>query len=439
MPPSPAQLFPRRIRSAAQAMRALPFRRLAPSDGARHFDETLNAAPGESPRLFYVHIPFCRNICDFCGYNRALLPDRETVRSWVDALERHIIRLAKTGWAREKPFRAVYFGGGSPTALPVEDLARILETIRDTLPVDEAEITVESCIADIGREGLGVLRTTGFNRISFGVQTFDTEIRRAVGRESDRETILDRLAEARDAGFANICVDLMYCLPGQTDESWRADCETLPATSATGCSVYPLIVFPHSALGAIQSGKGGVNYPCDPDMEYGRFIMADEIIGDTDGWERFTPVQYGLNGTGDAVYVREYADGADVLAAGAGGVSRIGGTMFVNPAGPEAFRASEPGVAPGPTAMTIDSGFASLSHLLFLTGRMRIGADEVADSPARYGSMIGELEEQGLVETYGDVVELTRDGRYWAGNIAAMTCEIIAEEITGISNGTKET
>ena len=196
----------------------------------------------------YVHIPFCKRRCLYCDfYSTTLLERRE---AYVAALLREIAQ--RRGELRT-PVRTIYFGGGTPSQLPVADIERLLAAIGMG---DAKEITVEINPGDANLGYLTALRRIGVNRLSIGVQSFHDDLLQRLGRRHDGEQAMQAIDWAKEAGFRNISIDLMYAIPGQTMEHWQADVQTALLMSVHHISTYGLIYEPGTVLTRmVESGE----------------------------------------------------------------------------------------------------------------------------------------------------------------------------------------
>lgn len=187
----------------------------------------------------YVHIPYCVKKCRYCDF--CSIPIDETAGRYRSALEQEIaLSRAKFPDARVK---TVFFGGGTPTILPPEDLCAILDAIRTAFPVEpDAEISIECNPKTIGFEGLKRLRDAGFNRLSIGLQATQNDLLKRIGRVHSFEEFLATYSAARDAGFTNINIDLMHGLPGQGQAEYLDAIRTVAALGPTHISAYSLIL-----------------------------------------------------------------------------------------------------------------------------------------------------------------------------------------------------
>ena len=187
----------------------------------------------------YVHIPYCLKKCRYCDF--CSIPVDETAGRYRAALETEIaLSGAKHPGERVK---TVFFGGGTPTVLPAEDLCAILGAIRNTFAVEpDAEISIECNPKTIGFNGLKRLFDAGFNRLSIGLQATQNDLLSRIGRVHTYEEFLVTYAAARDAGFTNINVDLMHGLPGQGQADYLDAIRTVAALEPTHISAYSLIL-----------------------------------------------------------------------------------------------------------------------------------------------------------------------------------------------------
>lgn len=167
-----------------------------------------------APHAVYIHIPFCTNKCYYCDFNSYVLKDQPVMR-YLQALEREMERTA----AELPPGRidTVFVGGGTPTVLTPEQMQFFLSTVRAFFPVHEqTEFSMEANPGTTDGEKLHAMKEGGVNRLSFGVQSFDNGLLRAIGRIHNTDDVYRSIELARKAGFANMSVDLMFGLPGQT-------------------------------------------------------------------------------------------------------------------------------------------------------------------------------------------------------------------------------
>ena len=185
----------------------------------------------------YIHIPFCKQRCNYCAfYSTTLYNIRE---KYVDALCKEIV--LRKEYAGSAPIGTIYFGGGTPSTLTMEQLQKICGTIYSTHSVSStAEVTIECNPDDLTPDFLAQLKQLPFNRISMGVQSFnDTQLKR-LGRRHNAQKAREAVHNAREAGYNNISIDLIFALPGSTITEWEHDLDSAIALHPDHLSAYNL-------------------------------------------------------------------------------------------------------------------------------------------------------------------------------------------------------
>jgi oxygen-independent coproporphyrinogen-3 oxidase len=214
------------------------------------------AEPAASGAGLYLHVPFCSAVCPYCDfavttggeasrrkYLRAL---RAEIALWRDALEGEIAGL---------PFDTVYLGGGTPSWLPADDLAAVLAALTADLPIaPAARLSLEANPEDVSAASAAAWRHLGVDTLSLGVQGFDAEALRFLGRRHDPRQARESAETALAAGFDSVSVDLIYGLPGQTADDLRRQLETAVALAPQHLSCYQLTIEPGTVFGARQRG-----------------------------------------------------------------------------------------------------------------------------------------------------------------------------------------
>ncbi len=186
----------------------------------------------------YIHIPFCKQRCNYCAfYSSTLYNMRE---EYVAALTKEL--LLRKDYAHGKAIETIYFGGGTPSTLSIEQLQRICSTIYSAYPVaNSPEVTIECNPDDLTPEYLEALRPLPFNRISMGVQSFNDAQLQRLGRRHTAEGARTAVGNARKAGYTNISIDLMFALPGSTPQQWQKDLDSAIALKPQHLSAYNLM------------------------------------------------------------------------------------------------------------------------------------------------------------------------------------------------------
>jgi oxygen-independent coproporphyrinogen-3 oxidase len=187
----------------------------------------------------YIHIPFCKRKCHYCNFfSVATTRWRD---EFLEALSREIV--ARKDYLGNEPVNTIYFGGGTPSLLKVEDLRLKIEELKIHFNVDPgAEITLEANPDDISEGWLKELKNTPVNRLSIGVQSFYDDDLEKLNRVHSGKQALDAVEAAKAAGFSNLTADLIYGIPGLTEEKWRKNLETFFSLDIPHLSAYALTV-----------------------------------------------------------------------------------------------------------------------------------------------------------------------------------------------------
>src|SRR2546423_2220973 len=202
----------------------------------------------------YVHVPFCSAICNYCNFNRGLF-DADLKSRYVEALVTEINQSGKQSAISNQQSAiaaaadTIYFGGGTPSLLEPEEIARIIAACDDAFEIAaEREVTIEANPETVSEPRLAAYRAAGVNRLSVGVQSFrDDELRR-LSRLHDADRARVALGDARAAGFDNVSLDLMMWLPQQSVSEWLESVDAAIALAAEHLSLYLLGVVPNAPL-----------------------------------------------------------------------------------------------------------------------------------------------------------------------------------------------
>lgn len=422
------------LRDAYSSRRAvLPWQGKRPLEPAQHgavWAQLMAQIPARGKRLLYIHVPFCANHCLFCGFYRNAYVD-DAGAAYSSLLLQELADESGAPAVAGHPVHAVYLGGGTPSALSATQLAAILSQVRNRFPLaPDCEITVEGRIIHFDPDKIDACFEAGANRISIGVQSFDSEVRRAQGRRAGRAEIL-RFVEGllgRDRGA--IVLDLIYGLPGQTDAIWRRDVETARDLRPDGVDIYGLNVIPgtplHQAYGRGKfSGAPGL-------ADLGAMYRAGVEILLAGGWQQVSNNHFARTTRERNLYNLLIKEGADCLAygSGAGGVIgrhsySVSGDLATYRAGREEGRKPLGGILladelqPLRTAITagLEVGRLDLA---------RLAPGPIADPAPLLAPLFAQWSEAGLVRMEGTVVHLSLAGRFWYGNLISSLHALLA-------------
>ena len=367
----------------------------------------------------YVHIPFCVKKCAYCDFNSHAGYTDSSVARYVNALEAEIRRADMTA---HPPVDTVFFGGGTPTAIPADAQARLLRAVLETLPVTpNAEITTEANPGTIDTEHLAVLRAAGFNRISFGVQSFDAGLLKTLGRLHTADDARRAVHSAREAGFANISLDLMFALPRQSLAQWQDTlCQALELDTEH-VSLYALIVEEGTGFYTLQQ-KGRLTLPGD-DAAADMYALAQREMA-TAGRSQYETSNFALPGR-ECRHNLHYWRNEEYDGFGCGAASYRGGTRRMTVKSPVQYAdkvSSGADLTLSAETLTREETMAETMMLgLRLTregvSRARFRERFGADPAAVYAQDIETFRARGLLEVTNECIRLTPGGVFLANEV----------------------
>jgi putative oxygen-independent coproporphyrinogen III oxidase len=395
---------------------ALPLGDPAPLDGLL----PLGSARDAATRNFgvYLHVPFCRVRCGYCDFNTYTATElRGAKQSDYAAQAVFEVDLARRVLDESGvPARAVstvFFGGGTPTLLPAENLVRMLASVRDAWGLEPgAEVTTEANPDSVDADYLKTLADAGFTRVSFGMQSAVPHVLRTLDRTHDPERVPLVVQWAREAGL-QVSLDLIYGTPGESLENWRTSLESALACAPDHLSAYALIVEQGTKL-ARQIKSGEVAEP-DDDLEADMYELADELL-EAAGYSWYEVSNWAADESFVSRHNLAYWQGHDWWGVGPGAHSYVGDTRWWNVKHPAAY-ADRIGAGHSPAAgrETLDATTRETERVLLLT-RIREGlrVDSLAAEPRRE---VAGLIADGLIDgrsAIAGTVVLTLRGRLLA-------------------------
>ncbi len=222
----------------------------------------------------YIHIPFCKHRCAYCDFN-TYAGQEDSIPSYVNALINEINFVGRR--AEEKSIHTVFFGGGTPSLLSGSQFASIMDALHTAFTCTaDAEISIEANPGTVSPEKLTAIRAAGINRISFGVQSTNTEELRMLEREHDFFTVIEAVSTARKAGFDNLNLDLIYGLPEQSLQTWQTTLQRIVELHPEHISAYALTLEHGTPFGR-WSSKGLLPLP-NPDLAADMYEFAEEFL-----------------------------------------------------------------------------------------------------------------------------------------------------------------
>ena len=383
----------------------------------------------------YVHIPFCTLKCSYCDFN-SYAGLEELVQPYVDAL------IAEMGlwsqYARGRPVPTVFFGGGTPSLLPIPQVERIVSALRDRFALEpEAEVTLEANPGTVDLDYLRALVAMGVNRLSFGVQSFHDDELANLDRIHSAAEAEEAYRWARDAGFQRINLDLIYGLPEQPMERWQASLERAISLAPDHMSLYALTVEEGTKL-AYDVDHGRAPEP-DGDVQASMYEWSQERMAET-GYQQYEISNWARPGQ-ECRHNLVYWRNSDWLGLGAGAHSHLGGSRFADVYSPKRYvqLVQEAADAGPPNATDVAALLKSMRQVTYVEEprpelaradtlimglrlnegvslaefRRRFGAG----AEAAYAETFAELTELDLLERTNDRIRITNRGRLLANEV----------------------
>ena len=379
----------------------------------------------------YVHVPFCRRRCRYCSFDAEAGREAEIGRYMAAAVREAKRRLAGLPWA---PLASVFFGGGTPSLLAPDHVAAVLNAVRLKPGLrEDAEVTLEANPSSVDAHGLAAYRRAGVNRLSIGMQSFDDEDLRWLGRLHTAAEGRQAFALARSAGFQRINLDLMYGLPESSRAAWDRTLETAIALEAEHVSMYALTVEPGTPLAW--------------DIERGMVHSAEEEAV-------AAAYEHGVRRLADAGYARYEVSnfarpgcrcrhnwacwlGGEYLGVGASAHSFIGGSRSWNGSDVDGYVAAMESGRSFQAGGEIIEGSTALRERVWLQLRTRVG---IALAPGeidrlRRSHRLKALVDAGFLRPPGARLKLGGRGWLVADALAVEITELLERE--GAASGSE--
>lgn len=381
----------------------------------------------EQPRSagYYVHIPFCTAICDYCGFAVQRLRDGHVDR-YVSALLREIDACAASGRLSQYRFVCGHFGGGTPSVLAAATFARIQSALAQGMDLAPgAEITVEVNPISFDSDKAAAYRDCGVNRISFGLQSFSDVVLKTIGRPHRATDTLKTLDIIRRGGFINFSLDLIYGVPGQTLPMLDEDLERAVATGATHISTFRLEIIPFTVL-KFRESVGELPPRCPRSL----LDEMDERVADhlvAAGYRHYGAFNFAKPGY-ESVHNRIafMAPQGEYIGFGNSAYSYFDGHIAYNHHDVDAYvEAVEQGRRPlakagRVTALDAMARYFVLGLKFFEVSRQRFVETFGLAPEAVFGETLNTLQARGLLHSQGDMISLTPLGCRYVNNVAKM-------------------
>ena len=371
------------------------------------------------PQSAYLHIPFCHHICHYCDFNKVFLKN-QPVDEYLTYMEKEMVNTIQK--FPTNSLQTIFVGGGTPTALSVDQLDVFLTAIEKQLSFDKnnVEYTFEANPGELSLEKLQLLKQYGVNRLSFGVQSFNDELLKYIGRSHRKQDVYRTLDLARQAGFTNISIDLIYSLPNQTIEDFKETLKEALSLEMEHYSAYSLIIEPKTVFYNLMN-KGKLPLPTQDEEA----TMYDVLINEM---EKHHINQYEISNFAKSGFESQhnltYWNNNEYYGFGAGAHSYVNGVRRSN------F---------GPLKKYIDQIKATnfpfnneqevtkqeqMEEELFLGLRKSEGVS-ISLFEKKYNDSIFTIFEQpikdninkGYLEQHGNFIRLTREGKFLGNEV----------------------
>ncbi|HEL1100048.1 TPA: oxygen-independent coproporphyrinogen III oxidase [Streptococcus equi subsp. zooepidemicus] len=368
----------------------------------------------KKPTSAYVHIPFCTQICYYCDFSKVFIKN-QPVDAYLEALikefESYQINSLKT----------LYIGGGTPTAITAKQLDYLLSHLQQHLQLDQLEeFTIEANPGDLTENKIAVLRQSAVNRISLGVQTFNDKQLKQIGRSHTEAQIYATIASLKEAGFQNMSIDLIYALPGQTIQQVKENVAKALALDIPHLSLYSLILEHHTVF-MNKMRRGKLQLPTeDLEAEMFEYIISEM---EANGFEHYEISNFTKPGF-ESRHNLMYWNNDEYFGCGAGASGYLDGIRYRNRIPIQHYLKA---VADGNARLSEEvlTKEEMMEEELFLGLRKKSGVSVSRfqekfglSFESRYGPVVRELQNQGLLVEDKDFIRMTKKGLFLGDSVA---------------------
>ena len=388
------------------------------SDQAEFFS-FLDDKSDDQPLRVYLHIPFCKQFCSFCPYYKKTYGSsgRGEKLTLFRAFATEIARYAARPQIAGRKVSTIYFGGGDPGVISIEEHQIIWDALRSNFDIDVgADITMEgTALSFLDKEKLDFFRGQGVTRASFGVQTFDETLRPQLNLEPTVQQIYEAAENIKKAGFRDLSNDMMYNLPGQSEESFYRDLELIQTIGGSYVDFYALNLYPNTTyLRKIKKGVYGKQPTNEAEVWMWREIMRAMKEA---GYNQVSSVSFSPSATKPHLGFDQTLKGYPMLGIGPSSRSYVAGRNFRNYPSVERYVESlDAGRFPVETVSPFSKEELENTPFVFFPIRLHLDWSAAENSP-RNRRILEELIDEGFVVRRGDQALLTDEGKVWAGNV----------------------
>ena len=372
----------------------------------------------------YIHIPFCKQACHYCDFHFST--NRQLTRQLCEAIAKEL-ELQKN-YLQDETLNTIYLGGGTPSLLSLKELEIIFNAISSHYRISsDPEITLEANPDDLTPGRLSELRQVGVNRLSIGIQSFDPIVLKFLNRAHDAQSALECVKLARDAGFQNLSIDLIYSIPGQDNEAWKKNLAQAIALSPEHISSYSLSIEEKTAFG--QWHRSGKLKATDEEIAAQQFeILMEEL--EQAGYEHYEISNFSKPGF-HSRHNSSYWEQQNYLGIGPSAHSYNGSTRQFNVHNNHLYLKSiqESKI---PFELEVLTSANKINENIFTTLRtnkgcdlMKLVEDHKYDIRTKNPGYLKNILEYKLAVLDHNILKLTRSGKLLADKI---TSDLFAEE-----------
>lgn len=366
----------------------------------------------------YIHVPFCAHRCGYCDFTLVAGKDH-LAESYLDALELEMDRTIRSDIPLEVD--TIFFGGGTPTQLPEDALARLTQIVRRRFEVSEMlEFSVEANPAGFTNGKLDLLKEAGVNRVSLGIQSFDASVLSTLERDHRRDEIIDCVERIKPR-IPDLALDLIFAVPGQSVELWQRTLDAAVAMQPTHLSTYGLTFEKGTAFWSRRE-KGALQ-PHDDETEREMYALAMSSLEES-GFEQYEISNFAKPGF-RCRHNQMYWTGKPFFGFGPGAASLIDGRRALNHrsvttwlkktlAGEQAVFEAEVLEPEDRVRELLVLGLRRLEGIK----KAELGQIDGIDLGALFGDQLRRLTRRGLLEETGDTIRLTYEGRFFYDSVA---------------------
>lgn len=368
----------------------------------------------------YIHIPFCRQACNYCNFHFST--SLHYKNDFVTALLKEIELQAKANYLQDQPVETIYFGGGTPSILQVDELEQLMQQLQDHFDIDtSAEITLEANPDDVTDEKLKGWKQLGINRLSIGIQSLFEEDLRWMNRAHTADEAKQVISKARAAGFNSFTVDLIYGTPGLTDEKWLYNLNCVLQQNINHLSCYALTVEEKTPLD--KQIRQHQKQDVDPEQQSRQFLLLMDHMQQA-GFEHYEISNFAKPGY-RSKHNSSYWKGVHYLGLGPSAHSFNGSSRQWNIANNQLYIQS---LKQGVLSFEKEELTATqqLNEYIMTSLRLMEGCDLSYisqkfgnDKSTRLKTEAAPYAGKGLLLTTNDHLMLTREGKLFADSIAS--------------------